>query len=141
SPRSMRGVMHRFVSLLVVMAAMSVLATACSSGDSSDAAPEGLPADTVAQGLCQAAAMSGTDAAGAEESFARVHSDLHVVARALQQVDRKAAAAVLVAKQKVEDDFRRRAPASELTPDLNGLLAATQNGFVRLEVTVAPCDR
>lgn len=128
--------MRRFLALLVV----AVAATACSSG-ASDAAPAKLPGEQVAQGLCRAAATGGADPEAAEESFARVHSDLHVVARALQQVDRKAAARLLVAKQRVEDDFRRGAPASELTPDLQRLLAATQNGFVRLDVTVAPCDR
>jgi hypothetical protein len=40
----------------------------------------------------------------------------------------------------VEDDFRRGAPASELTPDLRRLLTATRDGLARLHVTVAPCD-
>lgn len=129
--------MRRSVLALLVVA---VAAVACSSG-SSDAAPTALPGERVADGLCQAATDSGGDRAAAEESFARVHTDLHIVARALQEVDRKAAARLLVAKQKVEDDFRRRAPASELTPDLRRLHTATRDGLARLEITVAPCDR
>jgi hypothetical protein len=132
----MEGVMRRYLALLVVV----VAATACSSGASDAAPPAELPDEQVTQGLCQAAAGAG-DSEAAEASFARVHAGLHIVARALQQVDRKAAARLLVAKQKVEDDFRRRAPASELDPDLRRLLAATQDGLARLEVTVAPCDR
>lgn len=130
--------MHRFF-LLAVMVAASVAASACSSPDTSDAASADLPGEEVAQGLCRAAA--GGDPGAAENSFARVHADLHTVARAVQEVDRKAAARLLVAKQKVEDDFRRRAVASELTSDLEQLIAATRDGLARLEVTVAPCDR
>jgi len=124
-------------SFALLFAALA--ATSCSRAATSDAAPDDLPAEAVAQGLCLAVADSGTDPAAAEESFARVHSKLHVVARALQQVDRKAAGRLLVAKQKVEDDFRRRAPASELTPDLRNLMAATDDGWVVLDVTVTPC--
>ena len=122
----------------LVLLAVAVSGAACSGG-ASDAAPAGLPGERVAQGLCRAAA-TGDDPEAAEESFGRVHSDLHTVARALQEVDRKAAARLLVAKQKVEDDFRRRAVASELTPDLERLFTATQDGLARLEVTVGPCD-
>ncbi|HEY3239101.1 MAG TPA: hypothetical protein VGL92_06025 [Acidimicrobiia bacterium] len=128
--------MRRSLALLAVVLA----ASACTSG-SSDAAPADLPGEQVAQGLCRAQAAGGGDAEAAEESFARVHTDLHIVARALQQVDRKAAARLLVAKQKVEDDFRRRAPTSELAPDLRRLVTATRDGLARLKITVAPCDR
>jgi membrane-bound lytic murein transglycosylase B len=131
----MEGVMRLALALLVA----ALAATSCSRDATSDAAPADLPAEAVAQGLCLAVADSGADPAAAEESFARVHSDLHVVARALQQVDRKVAGRLLVAKQQVEDDIRRRAPASELTPDLRSLITATEDGFVRLDVTVTPC--
>lgn len=124
---------------LLPLLAVAVAATACSSG-ASDAAPAGdLPSERVAQGLCQAAA-AGDDPARAELSFARVHTDLHIVARAVEKEDRRAAARLLTAKQRVEDDLRRRAPASELTPDLRRLIAATRDGLDRLDVTVAPCD-
>ncbi len=123
----------------LALLAVAVVATGCSSG-ASDATPAGdLPSEEVVQGLCQAAA-AGDDAARAELAFARVHTDLHIVARAVEQEDRKAAARLLTAKQRVEDDLRRRAPASELTPDLQRLIAATRDGLARLEVTVAPCD-
>ncbi|MDQ3944765.1 MAG: hypothetical protein M3357_06375 [Actinomycetota bacterium] len=128
--------MRRFQGLLMVV----VVISACSSG-ASDAAPAKVPGEQVTQGLCRAVAAGPGEPDQAEESFARVHTDLHVVARALQQVDRKAAGRLLKAKQRVEDDFRRLASASELAPDLRDLLTATRDGLARLDVTVAPCDR
>jgi hypothetical protein len=126
----------RALALLVVTLAMA----ACGSDAASDAAPAGVPGGRVAAGLCDAAGNAG-DAAVAEEAFARVHTDLHVVARAVEKVDRKAAAALLTAKQKVEDDLRRRAVESELAPDLHRLITATAAGLRRLDITVAACDR
>jgi membrane-bound lytic murein transglycosylase B len=131
----MEGVMRRYLALLAVL----VASAGCSSG-ASDAAPAELPGEPVAKGLCRAAEAGAGNPETAEESFVGIHSDLHVVARALQEEDRKAAARLLVAKQRVEDDFRRGAPASELTPDLRRLLTATRDGLARLHVTVAPCD-
>jgi hypothetical protein len=126
----------RALALLVVTLAMA----ACGSDAASDAAPAGVPGERVAAGLCDAAG-NADDAAAAEEAFARVHTDLHVVARAVEKVDRKAAAALLTAKQKVEDDLRRRAVESELAPDLHRLITATAAGLRRLDITVAACDR
>ncbi|MGH9040073.1 MAG: hypothetical protein ACRDZ3_07570 [Acidimicrobiia bacterium] len=117
-----------------------VFAAACDSG-ASDAAPKpaDVPGEAVMEGLCRAA-EAGEDAKAAEEDFARVHTDLHVVARALQEVDRGAAADFLKAKQKVEDDFRRLARPAERTPDLRRLITATDAGLELLEVTVTPCE-
>ena len=127
--------MRRSLALIVL-----VLAAACSSG-ASDAAPADLAGEQVSAGLCRAVTAGAAETDQAEDSFARVHTDLHAVARALQRVDRTAAARLLKAKQRVEDDFRRLAPASELTPDLRELFTATRDGLARLDVTVAPCDR
>ncbi len=126
----------RALALLVVALVMA----ACGSDPPSDAAPAGVPGQQVAAGLCEAAGQAG-DAAAAEEAFARIHTDLHVVARAVADVDRKAAASLLTAKQKVEDDFRRRAVESELGPDLHRLITATAAGLDALDITVAACDR
>lgn len=125
------------LSLLFLLAA--ALAAACSSGDSDAAPASDLPGEEVAQGLCQAAAAAG-DPERAEESFAQVHTELHIVARAIEEKDRTAASRLLMAKQQVEDDLHRRAPASELTPDLRSLIDATRDGLARLDVTVTPCD-
>ena len=129
--------------LLVLLAAvvLVVVAAACDTG-ASDAAPTpaDVPGQTVMAGLCKAAEQSAVDAKAAEEDFVRVHSDLHTVARALQVDERGAAADLLKAKQKVEDDFRRLARPAELTPDLRRLITATEAGLALLEVTVTPCD-
>jgi hypothetical protein len=127
--------MRALVPLIVAL-----VMAACGSNAPSDAAPAGVPGERVAAGLCDAAGHAG-DAEAAEEAFARVHTDLHVVARAVEQVDRKAAASLLTAKQKVEDDLRRRAVESELAPDLRRLITATAAGLRRLDITVAACDR
>lgn len=128
--------------LFLTAAVLAILATgagACSDG-SSDAAPSDLPAERVTRGLCEAAAAD--DLADAEQSFGAVHGGLHEIARALQEVDRKAAAALLEAKQEVEDDFHRRAPASELDPDLDRLVATTLAGLDRLDANGdAACDQ
>ena len=126
--------------LLAIMVALAATA-ACGDGGGPDAAPAtaGLPGAEVAEGLCQAAQRAG-DAEQAEKAFARVHTQLHVVARAVEAEDRAAAGRLLVAKQKVEDDLHRGAPAAELRPDLEALIAATADGLARLDVTVAPCD-
>lgn len=124
-------------SLLFLLAA--ALAVACSGGDSDAAPSDDVPGEEVAQGLCQATAAAG-DPERAEESFAQVHTELHIVARAIEQKDRSAASRLLMAKQQVEDDLHRRAPAAELTPDLRRLFDATRDGLARLDITVAPCD-
>ncbi|MGH8972995.1 MAG: hypothetical protein ACRD0C_07290 [Acidimicrobiia bacterium] len=130
----------RSLAPFVVALVLTVLPAGCGSDAPSDAAPADVPGEEVARGLCDALGAAA-DAETAEEDFARVHTDLHVVARAVEEVDRKAAAALLTAKQKVEDDLHRRAPESELAPDLRRLIDATAAGLRRLDVTVAPCDR
>ena len=125
-------------ALRLALLAVAVLAGACGDG-ASDAARSDVPGEQVAEGLCQAATQAG-EAEAAEKAFARVHTDLHVVARAIQAEDRPAAGRLLVAKQKVEDDLRRRATAAELGPDLEQLITATRDGLARLGITVAPCD-
>ncbi len=124
----------------LAIALVALALAACGSDTPSDAAPDDLPSEAVAAGLCQAAG-SAADAEEAEEAFARVHTDLHRVAGAVEEQDRTAAAALLKAKQKVEDDLRRRAPESELGPDLRRLIEATADGLRRLDVTVDPCAR
>lgn len=128
---------HRLTVLLLATAVMAAGAGGCSN-DSSGAAPADLPGERVARGLCQAAAA--TDVDGAEESFGAVHDGLHDIARALQEVDRPAAATLLEAKQAVEAGLHRRAPLSELDPELDRLVTATLAGLDRLGVA-GTCNR
>lgn len=129
----------RFLLVALAVAVLAAAAGACSDG-SSGAAPPDLPVDRVTRGLCEAAAAGDTD--DAERSFGAAHDGLHEIARALQEVDRKAAAALLEAKQEVEAGFHRRAPASELGPDLDRLVTATFAGLDRLDVNGdAACDQ
>jgi hypothetical protein len=125
---------------LLVALVLGVILAGCGNDAPSDAAPADVPGEQVARGLCQALGAAA-DAEAAEDDFARIHTDLHVVAKAVEQADRKAAAALLTAKQQVEDDLHRRAAESELAPDLRRLISATEAGLRRLDVTVAPCDR
>jgi hypothetical protein len=129
----------RSLPLLVVALVLTVILAGCGNDAPSDAAPADVPGEQVARGLCDALG-GAADAEMAEEDFARVHTALHLVARAVEQADRKAAATLLTAKQKVEDSLHRRAPESELAPDLRRLISATEAGLRRLDVTVTPCD-
>ena len=86
-------------------------------------------------GLCQAAA----DLPMARELFYdRSHQALHTVARALEDVDRAQAAALLEAMQKVEAEIDARPPG--LHDDLLRLADVDRTGLARLAIDVAPCE-
>lgn len=95
-----------------------------------------------AVGLCdaQAAAAAG-DAASARSAFFNFsHQALHDLARRLEDGHRDEAARLLLAKQAVEADLARAAPA-DVARDLGPLLDATRRGVVRVEGTrLAPCS-
>jgi hypothetical protein len=86
--------------------------------------------------LCQAAA--DPDAAR-RLFFDRAHEQLHTVARALEDVDRAQAAALLEAKEKVESELPNPPPA--LPDDLRRLAAVYRDGLGRLAITAPPCDK
>lgn len=94
----------------------------------------------IAAGLCEAAAQAPTDVAAAEKTFnSRSHDGLHLIARGLEAVDRAAAATLLQAKQKVEGDFSRDAPGTQVAPDLQQLHEVTVSSLARFDVTAGAC--
>jgi hypothetical protein len=80
--------------------------------------------------LCRVAALAGTDPGEAGRTFRdRAHDELHVLAAAVEPVDRAAAAALLVAKERVEADLSTgaggfAAHAAELVRATRGALRA-----------------
>lgn len=99
-----------------------------------------LPGEDVAESLCRAATQAADDQATAVATFHEVHDGLHVIARALQEVDRKAAAALLVAKQAVEESTSGQVSGDQLASELGNLAAATRAGLARLDVQVPACS-
>ena len=73
--------------------------------------------------------------------FDRSHATLHLIARALEDVDRPLAARLLEAKQKVEADFSGLASGDRVADDLGRLVEVTGAGLDRLAVPVPPCAK
>ena len=96
---------------------------------------------SIADGLCEAARQGeggGIDAAR-QTFFGRSHEGLHLIARALQDEDRAAAAALLEAKQKVEADFTTPPPGAQVAADLRRLAELTRSSLARYKVSVSAC--
>jgi hypothetical protein len=87
-------------------------------------------------GLCQAAAQPD---AARRLFFDRSHEALHTVARALEDVDRAQAGALLQAKETVESELA--APPPSLPDDLRRLADVYRSGLGRLAITAPPCDK
>lgn len=132
---------------LVAAVLAAALAAACGTGDNKPAtvamAGQRVPRDsllTVAEGLCDAARQAGTDPGAARETFlGRSHTGIHVIAKALQDVDRPAAASLLEAKQKVEADLERPERSARTADDLRALAAITRASLARFKVKVPAC--
>ncbi|HVL07115.1 MAG TPA: hypothetical protein VM388_14085 [Acidimicrobiales bacterium] len=86
--------------------------------------------------LCQAAAEPG---AARRHFFDRAHDQLHTVAKALEDVDREQAAALLQAKERVESELSD--PPASLPDDLRRLAGVYRDGLGRLAITAPPCDK
>ena len=94
----------------------------------------------IAAGLCEAAKQAATDVSAAEKTFAgKSHDGLHLIARGLQEIDRPASAALLEAKEKVESDFSKKAPGTQVVTDLRSLAEVNKTGLARFNVTVDAC--
>jgi hypothetical protein len=127
--------------------AFASLLAACSGGSSGAAAievgGEPVPATRLAgaaAGLCQAAEEARSDAAIARATFYdRSHADIHVIARALEDVDRRRAGRILVTKQRVEAELLSGGSPT-LSADLRQLFVATRAGLRRLDVSVPDCS-
>lgn len=126
-------------------------------GDGSDNPPPGNRSITVGgevvavdalvkslESLCDASRSAASrDFAGAKIAFSdRAHDPLHTVARALEDVDRAAAARLLEAKQRVEADFDGSGTTTPgLAADLTALIAATHTGLDRLGIETQECGQ
>ncbi len=140
--------MRRAAAVLGVLAAASMLTTAC--GGSSTAAPRSI---TVAgdrvpiaslvdaeAGLCAARAAAPGNPVAARAAFLdRSHTAIHTVARALEDVDRAGAASLLEAKEKVEAGLDGRPPT--LTDDIAHLADVYRSGLGRLAISAPPCEK
>jgi len=73
--------------------------------------------------------------------FDRSHTTLHLIARAVEDVDRPLAARLLEAKQKVEADFSGLASGERVAEDLGSLVTVTRDALDRLAVPLPPCAK
>ena len=131
---------------LVAVAATVVLLEGCGGGDPGPAStprPTGHTLEGLAEGVCGVAreARAGERAAARQHFVGRVHEDLHQLADELTDIDRAAAARVLEAKQRVEDDLDRPADPPDLGRDADELVAATGEGLRRLGLVAEECER
>lgn len=138
------GIATRTRTLLALLAL--VLLGACGGSEEERtiaAGTEQVPVTTLqeaATALCTARDQAKADVKRANTTFYdRSHDALHTLARALDSVDRAAAARLLEDKERVETDFRRNASGSELAAGLDALARSTRSGLAALSVEVPPC--
>jgi len=106
-----------------------------------DPVPTAQLTDALAQ-LCTARDEARDRPQAAETRFFdRSHTTLHLVARALEDVDRPLAARLLEAKQKVEADFSGLASGDRVADDLGPLVVVTGQALDRLAVPLPPCAK
>ncbi len=91
-------------------------------------------------GLCEARAEVERDPAAAGDAFFdRAHDRLHVIAAAVEEVDRPSAARLLEAIASVEADVRQDAEPERTAADLDALLEATRASLERLGLAAPRC--
>ena len=143
-----RGARARLRGLLLV-AALAAGTVSCGGDDgpptSVRVGEEDIPATRMAdalQGVCLARsqAAAGNVVAARRTFFDRSHDTLHLLALALEAVDRQKAGEVLLAKQLVEADLESTPVRSALPQDLARLAAVTRSGLDRLEIATPPCE-
>lgn len=134
---------------LALVLGLAVLGAGCGGDDGPvttvEVGEEEVPATRLAdalQGVCQAGARA---AAGDVEQarrtfFDRSHDTLHVLALALEPVDRAQAGELLLAKQLVESDLEPTPVREGLAKDLGRLGQVTRSGLARLEISTPPCE-
>ena len=129
-----------------IAAALVTLALLASCGGSDErtiaAGRERIPASRLrdaATALCTARDQAQADVKQANSTFYdRSPDDMHTMARALDGVDRAAAARLLEDKEQVETDFRRNASGQELAANLDALARSARTGLRALSVDVPP---
>jgi len=95
----------------------------------------------ISSGLCDAAELAGDNLNSARATFyGQSHDGIHLIARGLEAVDRRQAASLLEAKQKVEADFVDPPSGPQVADDLRHLADVTRSSLVRFNVSVDPCS-
>ena len=124
----------RWSSLLVLLV---LVTAACAAGKS--AADDDAYGHALA-GLCVARDQARRTPTRARTTFFdRSHGTLHVLARALEDVDRHLTARVLEAMNRVEADLAFDRPPASLAADLDGLIVATRDGLRGLDEPTPGC--
>jgi hypothetical protein len=140
--------MHR-VAPLALVAALAVAGAACGSGKKSTPVVVAMAGEvvatskllTIAAGVCDAARQAATDTHAAYQTFFGVsHDGIHLIARGLQDKHRDAAATLLEAKVKVEEDFASpNPPGPQLAADLRRLAGVTRDSLAIFKVHAEAC--
>ena len=133
----------RLVAVLAVALAMAGCGESEEEGRTLQVGDQAVPVarlEDAATALCTARDEAGGDVKQANTTFYdRSHDALHTIARALDPVDRAAAARLLEDKERVETDFRSNAAGPQLAADLDNLARTTRTGLAALSVSVPPC--
>ena len=123
----------RWAALLLLLV---LVAGACATGKS---AADNAYARALA-GLCVARDQAARTPTRVRTTFFdRSHGTLHVLARALENVDRSATARVLETMNRVEVDLASDRPPTSLGADLDRLISTTRAGLRRLDQPASGC--
>ena len=123
----------RWSALLVLLV---LVTAACGAGKSADDDAYG----RALAGLCVARDQARHIPTRVRTTFFdRSHGTLHVLARALENVDRHLTARVLEAMNRVEADLAFDRPPASLAVDLDGLIVATRAGLRGLDEPTPGC--
>ena len=124
----------RFGAFLVLVVLVTGACAAGKSAAADDAYGRALT------GLCVARDQAGRTPARVRTTFFdRSHGTLHVLARALENVDRSSTARVLETMNRVEVDLAFDRPPASLRADLDRLIDATRAGVRRLDHAAPGC--
>jgi hypothetical protein len=130
----------------VTVLSLALVAGACAGSEERPAASGALgpvtqaDADRAVAGLCDI--VGATERAPANAAFQdRAHATLHAVAAAAEEVDRAAAAALLLTKQRVEADLAEPVLPAGFAADVEALLAALDGALEVIGLHTPACDR
>lgn len=109
------------MSRTILITAVLVALTACGNGSGTGATRS--PGQALTDAICRARsdAARGETAAANREYYDHAHQPLHELAAELQRKDRSAAATLLEAHQRVEDDLATEPPPRDLADHLAAL--------------------
>ena len=91
-------------------------------------------------GLCESrATVERNFPAARDVFFDQAHDELHVIAAAVEEVDRQVAARLLEAMSLLETDFIQQLETDRTVADLDGLIEATGAGLRRIGLAASAC--